>query len=205
MQLPPQIVLRHVPRSETLRLRVEALVRRLERFAPRMTACRVHLARPNLRHHKGNRYRVRIDVTLPGQEVVVRRDPPAHRSHEDVRSALREAFDAARRRIEDTVRRRRGDVKQHAVPLHGRVLRLDRLKGYGFLRAADGHVVYFHRRSLVGRAFGRVQVGEAVTFDEEPGDEGDQARWVRVSRERPTRTERPRASRISSERTREGT
>jgi cold shock CspA family protein len=183
MQIPPQIVLRNAPDAETLRPRVEALVRRLERFAKRMTSCRVRIERPHLRHHEGNRYRVQIEVTLPGKDIVVRRDPPAHRPHEDVRVALRESFDAVRRRIEDLVRVRRGDVKRHRRALHGRIARLASGEGFGFLRTPDGREVYFNARSVVGESFEGLRVGDTVAFAEEGGDEGEQAVWVRRSRE----------------------
>ena len=53
---------------------------------------------------------MRVDLTLPGQEVAVTR---VH--DEDVYVALRDAFDAARRKVEEVVRIRRGEVKQHSA------------------------------------------------------------------------------------------
>jgi len=52
---------------------------------------------------------VRIDIKVPGSEIVVNRD-----KHEDIYVALRDAFDAAKRQVEEFGRRQRGDVKRHA-------------------------------------------------------------------------------------------
>jgi ribosome-associated translation inhibitor RaiA len=53
--------------------------------------------------------RCKSDITVPGGELVVKRqaDPELH-------TAIQRAFDAARRRLQDYVRRQRGDVKAHA-------------------------------------------------------------------------------------------
>jgi len=52
---------------------------------------------------------VRIDARLPGHELTVNR-----RHASDFRVAVREAFDAMTRQLEDRVRRLQGQVKQHA-------------------------------------------------------------------------------------------
>jgi cold shock CspA family protein len=179
MQVAPQIVLRDVPDAGAVEARVTEMIAKLERFAPRMIACRVTVERPHLRHREGNPYRVMVDVTIPGREIVVGRDAgPERPEHADVGVALRDAFDAARRRLEDAVREQRGDVKSHVEPFRGKVVRVRPEEGFGFLRAADGHEVYFHRRSVDG-SFEALDVGSPVSFTEETGDDGLQATWVK--------------------------
>jgi ribosome-associated translation inhibitor RaiA len=85
----------------------------LEKYFPRMMGCRVVIEAPHRRHRKGNLFHVRVDATVPGKELVVRRDPSQHGSHADVRVAIRDAFDATRREVMDEARRRRGQVKAH--------------------------------------------------------------------------------------------
>jgi len=88
----------------------------LQQFSDRLLACRVVLEAVNPRHQQGTLYGVRIDLTIAGGPVVTDREPGGHRAHEDIRVAIRDAFDAARRRLEDHMRRLDGRVKQHQAP-----------------------------------------------------------------------------------------
>lgn len=113
MELPLQVSFRGFPSSPSIEEYVRAHATRLERFHDRIIACRVMIEAPHRHHHQGKIYHVRIDVTVPGDELVVTRDPAEHHAHEDVYVAIRDAFDAARRRLEDQARRQRGAVKAH--------------------------------------------------------------------------------------------
>ena len=91
----------------------------LERFSDRITGCRVTVEKEHRHHHKGNLFRVRIEIDAPGKELAVTHSGPRDHAHEDVYVAIRDAFNAAVRRLEDHVRERHGKVKAHGVPLHG--------------------------------------------------------------------------------------
>jgi len=97
---------------------IEAAVRRkalaLDHFCAHIMSCRVSIESPHRRHRHGKRFRVRIDLTVPGAELVVGHLPEEHAAYEDLRVALRDAFRAARRQLQDYVRLRRGFVKDHA-------------------------------------------------------------------------------------------
>jgi ribosome-associated translation inhibitor RaiA len=86
---------------------------KLERFYDRITACRVSIEVPHRHQHQGRRYQAHIQLTVPGKVLVVSHDSE-DRSHEDPYVAVRDAFDAARRQLEDYARLHRGDVKTHA-------------------------------------------------------------------------------------------
>jgi cold shock CspA family protein len=178
METPVQITFRDVPVSDEIERICWREAEKLERYHGRITGCHVLIAQPHRHHRKGNLYQVRLDVVIPGGEVVVDRAPPEHKSDEKVELALREAFDSARRKLEDAVRRRRGQVKTHETPFHGRVSRLDAVQGFGYLTTADGHEVYFHRNSVIG-GLDELDVGTEVTFHEEEGERGPQASVVR--------------------------
>lgn len=96
---------------------VEAEVRdraaKLEQFFDRITSCRVVVELPHQHHRKGKLYQVRIDITVPGREIAVTHEGPQNHAHEDVYVAIRDAFNAAGRRLEDYARQRRGKVKRH--------------------------------------------------------------------------------------------
>jgi ribosomal subunit interface protein len=180
MQLPLQITFRHMESSPALEERIRERAEELERFFGRVMSCHVVVECRHPRRHQGNLFQVRIDLRVPGHEIVVGRDPGADHAHEDPYVALRDAFDAARRRIEDYAREDRGDVKLHAVPEHGRVARLLPDRDCGFIRSADDSEIYFHRNSVANGGFDRLEVGDEVRFvtQERESAQGPQASTV---------------------------
>ncbi len=178
MKNPVQISFRGLPASPAVEAVVREKAQKLERFCDDIMSCRIMIDSPHRHHRKGKHYHVRIDLTVPGREIVVNRDPPEDPTHEDLYVAIRDAFDSARRRLQDYVRIRQGHVKAHRVPRPATVLRVYPSQGYGFLQAADGREVYFHRNSLVDLDFERLHPGTEVQYVEETGDEGPQAATV---------------------------
>ena len=108
MQIPLQITLRDMPASAALEDHIREKAAKLERFYPPLMGCRVVVELPHKHKHKGKQFNVRIDLTVPGGEIVINHD-----QSEDVYVALRDAFEAAKRKLEDYGRRQRGDVKTH--------------------------------------------------------------------------------------------
>jgi ribosomal subunit interface protein len=164
MQVPLQITFRHMDSSDAVAARIRERTAELERHFDRITSCRVVVECRHPRHQQGNLFRVRVDLKVPGREIVVGRDPAAHHAHEDVYVAIRDAFDATRRLLEDHVRERRGEVKVHAVPDHGRIARLLPEQSCGFIASADGNEIYFHRNSVTNDGFDKLTVGDEVRF-----------------------------------------
>jgi len=113
MQIPLQITFRDMDPSPAVYERVRQQVAKLEQFHERISGCRVVVEAHHRRHRKGKIYHVRIDLTVPGAEVVVSRDSELDHAHEDVYVAIRDAFDAARRQLEEITRVQRGAVKRH--------------------------------------------------------------------------------------------
>lgn len=111
-----QITFRDMDPSAALEARIRERISQLERVCERLTSCRVIVEAPHRHHHQGKLFHIRIDVTLPGGEIVVGRDPAEHHAHEDAYVTVRDAFDALRRRLDDHTQRRRGDVKTHVAP-----------------------------------------------------------------------------------------
>jgi ribosomal subunit interface protein len=182
MELPLQITFRDMPPSPAIEAKIREKATRLDRFAPQIMSCRVVVEAPHRRHHQGKLYHIRIDITLPGSELVVSREPASHHAHEDVYVAIRDAFDASIRQLEDFVRRQRGKTKRHEPPDQGYVIRLAPDEDYGFIETPDGREVYFHRNSVLLDAFDRLAIGDQVHFVEELGEKGPQASTVRVHR-----------------------
>lgn len=116
MTLPIQIVFRHMDRSEALDAYIRERINELDQFFGRIMHCDVMVEADHKRHAHGNLYHVRIDITVPNKELVVRRDPEEHHAHEDPYVAVRDAFDAARRQLEDYSRKHSARVKRHSLP-----------------------------------------------------------------------------------------
>lgn len=180
MQLPLQITWHNLEASEAVESAVRKKALKLERFAEHITSCRIIIEAPHKHHHQGNIYSVRIDITLPGAEILASKHSDKHHAHEDVYVAIRDAFDAARRQLEDYVRKRRGNTKAHEPMLHGKVIRLFPDENYGIIASSDKREIYFHRNSVFGADFEKLEVGTSVHFIEETGEKGTQASTVHV-------------------------
>lgn len=182
MQTAPQVSFDDLPSDDTVRDAALEHIDQLERLCDRITGCHVVIAQPHRHHREGRLYSVRVDLLVPGNEIVVNREHHLDHAHEDVYVALRDSFQAARRRLEDHVRRMRGVEKTHAARGRGRISKLFLLQGYGFIETPDGREVYFHRHAISDRDFRLVDVGTPVFFSEEEGDEGPQAAAVHIAR-----------------------
>ena len=179
MKLELQVTFRDMEPSRGIEQVIRDKAAKLDQFHDRITSCRVVVAAPHRHHHKGRLYNVRIDLTVPGAELVVNRDSSQASAHHDIQVAIRDAFDAARRRVQDFARRRRGDVKTHVPEPAARVSKLFSAKGYGFIETSDGREIYFHENSVL-EGFERLKLGSRVHFTEEEGHEGPQASTVRL-------------------------
>lgn len=196
--IPLQMTFRHAkatPDAEQW-TREEAL--KLHRFYPRIMGCRVAIEEVTGRK-EGNPWHVRIDLTVPGGEVVVQHEPnlagrarrignaeikkgmESQHSQKNLHAAIQDAFKSARRRLQDFARKQRGDTKRLAVRPTARVTQVFPEMGYGFLATPDGREIYFHKDSVLRQAFPRMAPGTSVTFAEEAGERGPQASSVRIA------------------------
>ena len=109
MRIPLQITIRDIEHSEALETHIRDKASKLDEFFDRIMSCRVVVEVPHKHHQQGKQFNVRIDIGVPGSEIVVNRDHA-----EDVYVALRDAFDAAKRQLEEHARKIRSDIKTHA-------------------------------------------------------------------------------------------
>lgn len=179
MSVPLQITFRNFPHSEAVEARIRERADKLELHHKRITDCRVVVESPHRHHHKGKLYHLRIDLLVPGGELLVNSDSHDKHAHEDIYVAIRDAFDALERKLEEFARKGSGEVKSHETPAHGRVLRM--FPDYGFIETSDGQEIYFHCNSVVDDGFEQLQVGSEVRIVTAEGesDKGPQATTVR--------------------------
>ena len=116
MLLPLQITFRGMEPSEAIAADIRQRAAKLDEFYDRVTSCRVVVEVPHRHHHHGKLYHVRVEVIVPGRELVVSRAPGEHHAHEDAHVAIRDAIDAVARQLADYVRERRGQTKHHEPP-----------------------------------------------------------------------------------------
>jgi cold shock CspA family protein len=198
MKSQMQITFRNMKRSKEIEGWIRAEAAKLENFYSQLMGCRIAVEVPHRHHRKGSPYHIRIDLTVPRGEIVVKREPSlstrarqlgereikkqseVKTPHKDLRLAINDAFRAAGRRMQDYARRQRGDIKTHTLFPEARVSKILLPEGYGFLTSDDGREIYFHKNSVLGRAFPRLKVGTTVRFVEEPGEKGPQASTVRI-------------------------
>jgi ribosomal subunit interface protein len=95
MQIPLQITLRNIAKSEAVELAIRKRVEKLDRYHRQIVSFRVVVEIPSRHKHQGKEFVVRLDIKVPGSEIVVTND-----HHEDLYVALHAAFDAAQRRLE---------------------------------------------------------------------------------------------------------
>ncbi len=106
-----QVTFRDVPVSDAVSVAAEKQAAKLKARCGWITGCRVVIGRPHHRGVQGSLYRVRIDLTMPRDEIVVNREHRFDHTHEDPYLALRAAFAAARRRLDEHLEQRRRAAK----------------------------------------------------------------------------------------------
>jgi cold shock CspA family protein/ribosome-associated translation inhibitor RaiA len=196
-----QITFRNMARSEAVESAIRDKAFKLDSFYDRILTCRVVVEAPHRRHRKGKAYQVRIDLSVLGTELVINRapkrlktakslasekelveahEPSKHAAHADIYVAIRDAFNAVERKLQDFARRRSGGVKPDNGQPRGRVKRLFPEAGYGFLETPEGREIYFHSHSVLQPGFNRLDLDSEVYFAEEERKKDLQASTVQL-------------------------
>lgn len=115
MTIPLQITFRHMPTSKIFENRIRELARRFEKFSSNITHCHVVIETPHQSSTNGAAFDVNITLSVPDCVIAVRRSHSNDPRHTDAYVALRDAFNAAKRQLQDYERMRRGAVKTHSA------------------------------------------------------------------------------------------
>ncbi len=129
MTRPLQVTFRNMAVAPVLEEEVRARAAWLETFYGEIVGCRVLIEFPHRHRSRGRPVHIRVELALPGEDIVVNQETTRHVTlgdaasqiahgtlaaqpdHKDVVTAIHDAFDVARRRLEDFARRQRSDVK----------------------------------------------------------------------------------------------
>ncbi|MEE9397887.1 MAG: HPF/RaiA family ribosome-associated protein [Methylococcales bacterium] len=109
--MPLQVTFRGLPPSEAVEQNIREKVEKLEQTYDKIIACKVVVDSEHHHKHQGNLYHVRIELKVPKKEIVVSREHHENHAHEDVYVVIRDAFNAARRQLEDHTRVGRQSIK----------------------------------------------------------------------------------------------
>ncbi len=112
MKLPLQITSRNVSLSENAEQAIREKAAKLDHFYDHIMGCRVLVESPHRHQHQGNQYNVRLDITVPGSEIVIKRE-----ENEDLYVAIRDAFDAAQRKVKDFSSKQKAVKGAERIPL----------------------------------------------------------------------------------------
>lgn len=106
-----EIRFHNVDRSEALVTEISRRAAKLDALGERIVSCRVTVDSPHKHHRQGNLYSVKVDIRMPGGEIVASREAGVDHAHEDAYVAVRDAFKAAQRQVRDYIRVQRGTRK----------------------------------------------------------------------------------------------
>ncbi|MFW6324830.1 MAG: HPF/RaiA family ribosome-associated protein [Desulfovibrionales bacterium] len=182
MEVPLQISYRGVDKNETIERLIRSKAEKLEQVCNHMISCNVAIEQDQKHQRAGSPFRVRIDMRVPpGHELVVRRESSGGSIHDKLPEVIRDAFNAARRQLKKLAEQQQGKVKVHpeqqAVAL---VSKLFPEEGYGFIKTTEGQEIYFHKNSVTGSDFDRLEIGTGVSYVAQEGEKGLQASTVHI-------------------------
>jgi len=173
MKLPLEISTRDVRINAETEELIREKASKLDRFYDQIIGCRVRVDIPHRSQKSGTVYNVSINITVPGGELIVTKEPD-----EDLHAAIVSSFETAQRRVKEYAEKQRGAVKTHFEKPMARVVRIFPEEGYGFLATPEGREVYFHENAVLNGKFAELSIGTEVSFTETSGDEGAQASSV---------------------------
>ena len=102
MHTTPEIHFHGIEKSEAIEDRVREKVSKLEKHCGRMTRCRVVLEAPHRSPQKPKVFQIKIEISMPRlQPIVVCHEREGSHAHEELPLAIRDAFDAALRKVDD--------------------------------------------------------------------------------------------------------
>lgn len=176
MEIEPQISFRGVDATPEINQLIRDKIDKLEQVHNRITSCRVMVEQPHQKGKKGHAHHVAIEIEVPTGRVIVNRKPGDVNAHEDLRIALRDSFNSARRQLIGQIRRHDPvHIKSHPEKAQGVVIDIFPKEGFGFLETPAGEELYFQRDSMVSDEWDSVKLGSTLHFSRMEGEKGPYA------------------------------
>jgi len=182
MQEALEISFNNVERTPRLESLIREKAARLEKFCDQLISCHVDVARPHAHPESGSGYRVRIDLRVPPKDQLVAHEHSSHGDiHDKVETVARRAFDAIERQLKEhgeRLREARRDASQEDAP--GIVIVIDKEKRYGIIKTVEGRDIYFTDKAVLHDDFERIEIGTAIRYVDQPGEDGPRASTVEI-------------------------
>ena len=159
MSIPLEITMLDIEKTAPIEERIQQKVEKMSQYYDRIESCKVVVEEPQKHKHQGKIYNVRIEVNVPGKQLIVNKHP-----NEDLYVAIRDSFLAMYRQVEDYSQKLRGETKTHFDMKRGSIDRL--FADYGFIRTPEGAEYYFHESNVQSPAFDELKIGSLVSFIE---------------------------------------
>lgn len=164
MDTPIEIAFVNMESSDALERLIHERAEKMHRYFDRITRVRVAVEVAHRSQAGPKGYQTRIEVHVPGQDLVVSQSPGDAQDHFDAYRAVRDAFDAMDRQLDGHSKKLRtrdkAPMSAGEGPPQGRVLRL--FPDYGFIEATDGREIYFHRNAVVDGTIADLAKGQPV-------------------------------------------
>lgn len=185
MKVPVEVTYRDVEKTDSIDNLVQEKIAKLERVCDYINSCRIAIEKIQDRPRSGSPYRVRIDMTVPpSHELVADSHPGEQTQYVELDVVIRDAFSRAERQLKELARQqresdraKRQEGQQDNTAL---VVRLFKEQGYGFIKTLSDEEIYFHQNSVLNSDFDRLEVGTAVRFVADQGEQGLHASTVKI-------------------------
>lgn len=115
MTMPLRISYHGMGASPAVAAAIEDRSQKLEQLFDRILSCRVVVEAPHRSQRKGNLFKVKIDVAVPGEELVVNHNHNEDQAHEDVYVVIRDSFDAMERQVKTYVSKHADVSRTNAI------------------------------------------------------------------------------------------
>lgn len=186
MQSEPTITFRNFDSSPAVERKIMERIVDIEKYHPRIVSCDVVIEMPQKPKVSGREFEVHIKLGVPGPDIHVQRSVSHSEASENLELAINEAFNAARRQLQDQDQAMDPHrVKRHAPIEHGDIIRLFEGEGYGFIKSEeDGGEYYFSRESLTVECWDQLSIGSRLKFRAESGENGPYASNVAPTSDR---------------------
>jgi ribosomal subunit interface protein len=184
MEIPMELAFHELETSEFVRAHVRDRVDELQKFHDRIQSVRIAVEAPHRAGDHVIQYRVRVDVRVPGSELVAVSKPSddSEERQRDAYYAVDDAFDKMETQLRRLAGKLRARRKERPHLMSGVVAALDPAAGTGFIEALDGRELYFENGDIRNAEIGDLEPGDSVRF--EPRDESGSPRprvdYVRV-------------------------
>jgi ribosome-associated translation inhibitor RaiA len=165
-KFPIKITFRNMRGFHKVEDKIRSKIHKFEQYHNRIMGCQVCVEICNRHQHQGKLFRVTINLKIPEGQIVISHGPASNRAYEDVHIAVRDAFDAAIRRLQDHTLKHQRTVKHHEIPLHGKVLEIDPKNNHGYIKTSDGRLIEFDRGNINNGRFNDLDIGDEVKYYE---------------------------------------